>query len=227
MIECYFTSNKCMTSEKQNIKPIGIIVHSTGANNDELKRYVQPSIDDKNYDYLIEVLGKNKNSNSHNRSGSSKSMHYYIGRLASGEVEIVKTIPHNMACWGCGKGSKGSYNYEPNGHIQFEVCEDNLKSSEYFNECYEKIIQLCADICEEENLSSSSILSHKEAHIKGYASNHKDIDHWFKKYGKTMNDLRVEVENEISSRNHKYLEFEGIITINGKQYEVEGVSREL
>lgn len=225
MIECYFTDNNCMKKEKRTITPVGIIVHSTGANNPNLKRYVQPSTTDEEYEYLIDVIGKNKNNNSHNRSGSSKSMHYYIGKTSFGGVEIVKTLPHNIACWGCGKGSNGSYNYHPNGHIQFEVCEDDLKSEEYFNECYKKIIELCCHICEEENLSPSTIISHKEAHIKGYATNHKDIDHWFNKYGKTMNDLRVDVEKQMLKNN--YLEFEGIITINGKQYEVEGVSREL
>ena len=197
MIECLFTSNRCMTTKKKSIEPIGIIIHSTGANNPNLKRYVQPSSDDKDYDYIISVLGKNQYSNSHNRNASSKSMHYYIGKTASGLVDIVKTLPHNVACWGCGNGSKGSYNYEPYGHIQFEVCEDNLKNKEYFDECYSKIIGLCSKICIEENLPTSTIISHKEAHTNGYASNHRDIDHWLKIYGKTMNDVRNDVENNI------------------------------
>ena len=40
-----------------------------------------------------------------------------------------------MRCWGCGSGSKGSYN---NGFIQFEICEANLTSESYFNEVYQQ-----------------------------------------------------------------------------------------
>nr|DAZ23811.1 MAG TPA: PGRP recognition protein [Caudoviricetes sp.] len=35
------------------ITPKGIMVHSTGCNNPNLKRYVQPSINDANYKTLI------------------------------------------------------------------------------------------------------------------------------------------------------------------------------
>ena len=226
MIECMFTQNRCMTSKKQSINPIGIIVHSSGANNPNLSRYVNPSKNDKDYDYIRSVIGVNKYGNHHNTSSSSKSMHYYIGKTSSGIVDVVKTLPHNVACWGCGKGSKGSYNYPPNGHIQMEVCEDNLSSFDYFAMCYAKIVELCANICIDENLPTSSIISHKEAHKKGYASNHRDIDHWFEKFGKNMNILRKDVNTYIETLTKKPLAFSGVVKINEKEYEVTGTARE-
>jgi hypothetical protein len=51
-------------TSKMTIK--GILWHSTGANNPNLKRYVQPSAGDKNYDALIKKIGKNTNNNSWN-----------------------------------------------------------------------------------------------------------------------------------------------------------------
>ena len=53
-----FTSNRCY---KNGIKitPKGIMIHSTGCNNPNLKRYAQPSTNDSNYNALISQLGKN------------------------------------------------------------------------------------------------------------------------------------------------------------------------
>lgn len=225
MIECIFTQNRCMTTKKEIINPIGIVIHSSGTNNPNLSRYVYPSDNDKDYDYIRSVIGINKYGNHHNQTSSSKSMHYYIGKTSSGFVDIVKTLPHNVACWGCGKGSKGSYNYSPNAHLQIEVCEDDLSSFEYFAQCYAKIVELCANICIDENLSTSSIVSHKEAHKKGYASNHRDIDHWLEKYDKNMDILRKDVANYIDNLTVKPFAFNGVVKIDGTEYEVSGTAR--
>lgn len=47
------------------IKPIGILVHSTGASNNELRRYVDAP----------ELLGKNQYGNHWNRPEARTSMH--------------------------------------------------------------------------------------------------------------------------------------------------------
>lgn len=200
IIECIHTQSRCYGSKRQSIKPIGIVVHSTGANNTSIKRYSQPSADDKNRAELLKVIGTNKYGNHWNRSAVSKAVHYIIGKLADGSIATVKNLPENIACWGAGSGKKGSYNYEPTGHIQFEICEDNLKSKDYFNAVYKEAVELCADICKRYEWKSSVIVSHKEAHKKGYASNHADIDHWLKKFGLTMNDFRAEVDKLLAPK---------------------------
>ena len=111
-------------------------------------------------------------------------------------------MPFNYACWGCGKGSKGSYNYSP-AYLQFEICEDSLTNESYFNKAFGKAIELCAYWCKEYNISVDKIVSHAEAHKQGYADNHSDCDHWLKKFGKDMNWFRGEVkkllENKVTS----------------------------
>lgn len=190
--KCFHYDSKCYkTAEKS--KPIGIVVHSTGANNTELKRYVQPSKSDPKYNDLIKTIGLNKSNNGWNRS-VDKAVHYFIGRFANGEVGTVQILPEDYCAWGVGKGKKGSYNYNPTAHIQFEVCEDNLKNKDYFEDCYNEAVSLCADICNRWNWEATVVVSHKEAHAKGYGSNHGDIDHWLKKFGKTMDDFRKDVD---------------------------------
>ena len=57
--------------------PRGIMVHSTGANNPNLRRYVQP--DDG-------VLGVNSNQNDWNRPGLEVCVHAFLGLTQAGEV---------------------------------------------------------------------------------------------------------------------------------------------
>lgn len=189
--KCLLTKNDCY-KKATKIKPVGIVVHSTGANNPNLKRYVQP--DDG-------LLGVNKYNNSWNRSGISTCVHAFIGKDKNGNVQVYQTLPFNYASWGVGNGKKGSYNYNPTGHIQFEICEDNLKDENYFNKAFDLAAEFCAYLCKEYNLPVSSIVSHHECYLKGYGSNHADCDHWLKKFGKDMNWFRNLVNSKMNNTN--------------------------
>lgn len=200
IIYCMHTQSDCYKAASK-IVPTGIVVHSTGSNNTSIARYSQPSDNDPNRTKLLNLIGVNKYGNSWNKSGVSKAVHYIIGKLADGTVATVYNIPENYACWGCGKGSKGSYNYAPVGRIQFEVCEDDLNGKDYFKAIFKEATELCADICHRYGWSASAIASHKEAHAQGYASNHGDIDHWLSWHNKTMNDFRAEVQRLLDEMN--------------------------
>lgn len=193
IIQCTHTQSRCYGEKRKTISPIGIVVHSTGANNAFVKRYSQPSDNDPKRGELLKILGKNAYSNHWNTSSATKSAHYIIGKLADGTVGIVQNLPESIAAWTAGKAGKGSYNYDPVAHIQFEICEDNLKDADYFRAIYKTAVELCADICHRHGWEASVILSHREAHAKGYASNHADIDHWLKKFNRTMSDFRADV----------------------------------
>lgn len=192
LVKCIHTDSKCYKVNEE-AKPVGIVLHSTGANNKTLKRYVQPSKDNPNYSNLIALIGKNNNGNHWNRS-INKAVTYFIGTLADGSVASAQTLGEDICVWGVGKGKKGSYNYNPTAHIQIEVCEDNLKDKVYFSKVYKEAVELCADICKRHGWKASVIVSHKECYKLGYGSNHSDIDHWMSKHGKTMNNFREDVE---------------------------------
>lgn len=197
LIKCHFTQSDCYKS-KRAIKPVGLLIHSTGANNPNLKRYCQPSKNDANYAELMKLFGENKYKNDNNRAGVNVCPHGWIGKLADGSIATVECLPHTIACWGCGKGSKGSYNYNPTAYIQVEVCEDNLTDKSYFNKVYREAVEYFAYLCKELGLTEKDICSHAEAYKRGYASNHGDIDHWLKKFGLTMDDFRADVAKELN-----------------------------
>lgn len=188
ILKAILTKNDCYKAGK-NINPKGIVVHSTGANNPTLRRYIAP--DDG-------IIGKNAYNNHWNVSGLSKCVHAFIGEDKDGKVRIYQTLPWTMRCWGCGKGSKGTYN---DSYIQFEICEDGLTDQKYFNEVFTQAIELCAYLCKMYDISVSNVISHSEAYKKGYGSNHGDCDHWLKKHGKTMDWFRDSVKSKMNTSN--------------------------
>lgn len=165
----------------------GIMVHSTGANNPNLKRYVGP--DDG-------LLGKNQYNNHWNQDkpgGRQVCVHAFIGLLADGTVATYQTLPWNHRGWHGGSGSKGSVN---DTHIGFEICEDGLTDRAYFDKVYKEAVELCAYLCREYNLSPTAdgvIIGHFEGHKRGIASNHGDPHNWFPKHGKSMDTFRADV----------------------------------
>ena len=186
IIQCYQTKNPCYRKGTP-MKPVGIVVNSTGANNPHLCRYVD----------CPERLGVNRYGNHWNRPEAATLVHGAIGLDKEGFVTVVNTLPYTMAAWGVGKGSRGSYNYDPTGHIQFEMCEDDLTDPSYFDQVMGTAVAYCARLCREYGLAAESVVSHKEAHAQGYASNHGDPENWMGRFGMTMEDFRARVRAKL------------------------------
>lgn len=174
---------------------IGVQVHSTGANNPWLKRYVQP--DDGR-------LGVNKNGNSHNRPGGTVCAGAYIGKLADGTVAVYETLPEDMRCWLSGNGPNGNANRL--GYFGFEICEDGLKDEAYFREAVLGVaVNYTAYLCQKFGTDPLKkyngryrVLDHSEMHSEGIASNHGDITSWLKKFGYKMDDFRAMVSQAMA-----------------------------
>lgn len=197
MLECILTQNRCCKLA-QAFTPKGVMVHSTGADNPNLKRYVQPSKTAPNRTGLLKLIGTNKNDNDWNRDTLSVCVHAFIGKLADGTVETVQTLPWNYRGWHAGVGSTGRSANDT--HISFEICEDDLTDSDYFNRVYQEAVNLTAMLCQTYHLDPMEdgvVICHSEGHARGIASSHGDVMHWFPKYAKTMNDFRRDVANKM------------------------------
>ncbi len=179
------TNNACYKAGK-TITPKGIMVHSTGANNPWLKRYVGP--DDG-------LLGKNQYNNHWNQNkpgGRQVCVHAFIGKLADGSIATYQTLPWNHRGWHAG----GAAN---NTHIGFEICEDGLTDASYFSAVYKEAIELCVYLCKLYGFSEKDIICHSEGHKLGIASNHADVMHWFPKHGKSMDTFRTDVKKQLEA----------------------------
>ena len=173
------------------ITPKGVMVHSTGANNPYVCRYVPGN----------DTLGYNTGGNHWNRAGLSKCVHAFVGKLADGTVGVVQTLPWTMRGWHCASGPKGSGN---NTHISFEICEDDLSDERYFQEVYKQAVELTAYLCRTYRLNPEAdgvVICHQEGFQRGIASNHADVLHWFPKYGKSMDDFRADVAQAMEEEN--------------------------
>lgn len=174
------TKNACyLAGQKITVK--GIMVHSTGANNPWLKRYVGPD-DGK--------LGKNEYNNhwnTYNPGGREVCVHAFIGKLKDGSIATYQTLPWDHRGWHAG----GSAN---NTHIGFEICEDGLSDGNYFKKVYQEAVELCAYLCKQYGLTEKNILCHSEGGKKGIAASSSDVMHWFPKHGKSMDSFRADVK---------------------------------
>ena len=183
----YFTKADCYKSGIIQT-PTGIQVHSTGANNPYLHRYVGP--DDGR-------LGPNQYNNTHNRPGANVCASAYIGKLQDGTPAVYQALPWNMRCWLSGSGAKGNANKL--GFVGFEICEDNKKNPEYFQQAVMGLsVDLCAYLCQEYKIPIEKVLDHSELHKLGIASNHGDITWWLKNYGYNMDKYRDAVRKALA-----------------------------
>ena len=196
--QCMLTKNDCYKANA-NLQdsryaifrergPLGVMVHSTGANNPNLRRYVQP--DDG-------ILGYNANGNSWNRSGVEACVHAFIGLDKNGKVATYQTLPWNYRGWHCGRDAN-------NTHVAFEICEDDLMDRTYFEAVYKEAVDLTAHICELFDLDPMDdgvVISHAEGAKLGIASNHSDVGHWWSRYGVTMDDFRRDVYDAMEEDN--------------------------
>lgn len=187
--QCYFVNNNCYRSCKP-ITPKGIMLHSTGANNPNLKRYVGP--DDG-------LLGKNQYNNHWNQArpqGKDICVHGFIGKLADGSVAAYQTLPWTMRGWHCAKSGNDT-------HIGIEICEDALDDKAYFNAVYREAVELFAHLCKLfslDPLRDGVIVDHAEGYRRGIASNHADITHWLQKHGKNMDAFRAAVKAQLDAK---------------------------
>ena len=204
------TQNDCYKAGR-TIIPKGVMVHSTGANNPWVSRYVPGN----------EVLGYNTGGNHWDQTRQyiytdgtktvgyrdySKTLqstkyaacvHAFVGKFADGSVGIVQTLPWDRRGWHSASGSKGSAN---DTHISFEICEDGLEDAGYFEAVYRQAVELTAMLCKQfclDPLADGVVICHSEGHARGIASNHADVMHWFPRFGKTMDDFRADVSKKM------------------------------
>lgn len=178
----YATSNGAYTSGR-TITPKGCVNHSVGC--------AQPKVD-------VFFNGMNKSS-------AGWGVNALIGDFHLGEGRIILALKWNGRPWGCGAGSKGSWN---NSKVQWEICEpaghtyaggtminyNVQKNQEYFNRMWKMIVAWNVYIIKKFGYPISGISDHAESYKAGYGSNHSDVGQWWPKHGKSMDALRKEVQ---------------------------------
>ena len=193
IIEAILTNNPCYT-EGRKITVKGLMLHSVGVPQPSAKAFV----------------------NSWNKSTfESACVHAFIDGNTG---DVYQTLPWNHRGWHGGGASN-------NTHIGVEMCEpdcikytggatftcsDINSAKAVVKRTYESAVELFAFLCKEYNLdplADGVILSHKEGHKIGVASNHGDPEHIWNQLGMgyTMDTFRKAVKEAMTEEKSNVL----------------------
>lgn len=187
LIKSILTKNPCYTAGKK-IAVKGLMLHSVGCPQPRASVFI----------------------NSWNRADYDNAcVHAFIDGT---DGTVYQTLPWNHRGWHCASGKNGSGN---NTHIGVEMCEpacikytggsiftcsDKAAAKAVAKRTYEAVVELFAMLCKEYGLNPTAdgvIISHKEGHKRGIASNHGDPEHLWKQLGMgyTMDGFRQDVKH--------------------------------
>ena len=131
----------------------------------------------------------NPNDNDWNRPGLDVAVHAFIGLTQTGDVAAYQILPWEYRAWHCGGDANDT-------HVSFEICEDALNDRAYLDRTYQVAMELTAELCRKfglDPLAPGVVIDHAEGAELGIASNHADVDHWWSRFGVTMDDFRAGV----------------------------------
>ena len=165
------TRNDCYQAGR-TISPRGVMVHSTGANNPKVSRYV-PGDEElgrntagNHWDQPRQYVYTDRTSTTGYRDYSKKlkstkysaCVHAFVGKFADGAVGAVQTLPWTMRGWHCAGDANDT-------HISFEICEDGLEDVSYFEAVYRQAVELTAYLCRQfdlDPLADGVVICHSE-----------------------------------------------------------------
>ena len=187
LVESILTKNPCYTAGRK-IEVKGLMLHSVGCSQPSALAFI-----------------KSWNSPSFDRA----CVHGFID---GNDGTVYQTLPWNHRGWHCGSSINGSGN---NTHIGVEMCEpacitytggatfkcsDMTTAKAVAERTYQAAVELFAMLCQKfslDPLADGVIISHKEGHSRGIASNHGDPEHLWSQLGMgyTMDTFRKDVKN--------------------------------
>lgn len=180
LVQSILTKNPCYTAGRK-ITVKGLMLHSVGCSQPKASVFI----------------------NSWNSASYSNACVH--GFIDGNDGTVYQTLPWNHRGWHAG----GDAN---NTHIGVEMCEpacikytggssftcsDTATARAVAKRTYEAAVELYAMLCKEYGLNPlTDIISHKEGHAKGIASNHGDPEHLWKGLGMsyTMDTFRQAVK---------------------------------
>ena len=186
LVQSFLTKNPCYAAGRK-ITVKGLMLHSVGCPQPRASVFI---------------------SNWNRADFTSACVHGFID---GNDGTVYQTLPWDHRGWHCGSGIKGSGN---NTHIGVEMCEpacikytgganftcsDTAAAKAAAKRTYETAVELFAMLCKKfllDPLADGVIISHREGHSRGMASNHGDPEHLWNQLcmGYTMDGFRRAVK---------------------------------
>ena len=192
LVESILTKNPCYTAGRK-ITVKGLMLHSVGCSQPKASAFINAW-----------------NSPTFDRA----CVHGFID---GNDGTVYQTLPWNHRGWHCGSSINGSGN---NTHIGVEMCEpacitytggatfkcsDLATAKAVAERTYKAAVELFAMLCKEfdlDPLADGVVISHKEGHARGIASNHGDPEHLWSQLGMgyTMDTFRKAVQEQMGAK---------------------------
>ena len=189
--ENYLRKNPCYITDKK-IKVKGLMVHSVGCPIEKAQTFIRQW---------------------NNPRFDRACVHAF---LDINDLIIYQCLPWNHRGWHC--GGQGN-----NTHIGIELCEpstiryvnghqwEDLKpeiTQEKVKRSYQKSVSLFAYLCNQYGLNpleKGVIVSHREGHELGWASDHKDVDHLWEPLGLSVQQFRLDIASKMQKMEEETL----------------------
>lgn len=207
LVERILTKNPCYTAGRK-ITVKGLMLHSVGCPQPKASVFLS----------------------SWNSAGYTAACVH--GFIDGNDATIYQTLPWNHRGWHCGSGSRGSGN---DSYIGIEMCEpscikytggssftcsDLTAARTVAKRTYGAAVELFAYLCKKyglDPLADGVVISHREGHSRGIASNHGDPEHLWNglSLGYTMDGFRRAVKAAMDGSG-SVSETDGYTAIMGK-----------
>jgi len=108
--------------------------------------------------------------------------------------DVVQTIPYDEVAWHAGPTANSRY-------IGIELCRPSSHEPDKFERVWNNAVSLFADLFREHGFGEvtvDNLLSHAEVSSRWRESDHTDPVGYFAEYGKTVNEFRDAVQNELN-----------------------------
>ena len=108
---------------------------------------------------------------------------------------ITETIPRNEVSWGSGPTSNHRY-------LQVELCEPSGYDPAKFQAVWDRAVWYFANYLKNDlgitTVTTDNVLSHAEVSNRWHETDHQDPIEYFTRYGKTMDQFRQAVQEQIN-----------------------------
>ena len=108
--------------------------------------------------------------------------------------DVIQTIPYDEVAWHAGPTANSRY-------IGIELCRPSGHDPDKFGRVWNNAVSLFADLFREHRYGTvtvDNLLSHAEVSSRWRETDHTDPVGYFAEYGKTVNEFRDAVQNELN-----------------------------
>lgn len=147
------------------------------------------------YLFVHSTANPGATAKNHRDAAADGNWKYVTQYVCDWTGDVYHLMPDDRKAWAVGNGNAYGVN--------LEICEG--KTQDQFEGSWITAIEFCAYYLNKRNWNVQHLMSHNEARLKWGGTNHTDPDPYFKRFGRTWQQFKSAVEQEMTKRKTKVL----------------------